>query len=272
MEIVARTLRDGEICRAVVCVRDSCSLQVMLPRRRHRKSLAILPVAALSVACTILHPTVAVDPAATFAAHLEHGGIAVDRLEHGRSGRLEPPAWLRRPGAPSFLLESDGQVLAAFWLAGSEVTVRPTASESVPAVGRVRPDWDDGAIRLTLAAGDGGALRTDVFTRQGTGMGPSTLTRTTQTVLDVRGTFEAPVRDPKGVAVGWVRVRVSPYQTAPRIYEAALPAAISPALGAATVVALNAEIDWIESHAVNVYREGGGIGSGPLQQSVPLGR
>src|SRR4029077_4088476 len=98
----------------------------MLPCRKPPKYLGILVVAALGVACTILHPTVTVDPAATFAAHLEHGGIAVDRLERGRSGRLEPPAWLRRPGAPSFVLESEGQVIAAFWLAGSDVTVRPT--------------------------------------------------------------------------------------------------------------------------------------------------
>ena len=65
-----------------------------------------------------------------------------------------------------------------------------------------------------------------------------------------------------------LRVRISPYQTAPRIYEAALPTTIPPPLAAATAAALDAEVDWIESHATNVYR---GTGDGPLERSVPLG-
>jgi hypothetical protein len=113
-----------------------------------------------------------------------------------------------------------------------------------------------------------GPLRSDVFARQ-QGGSPATLTRAAQTVLDVRGVYEAPVRDPHGKQVGWLRVRVSPYQAAPRIYEATLPGNVSPVLAAGAVAALDAEIDWIEAHTVNVYR---GTGSGPLERSVPVGR
>ena len=221
-------------------------------------------------ACAVLRQPVSVDPAASFAAHLDHGGLTVDRLERGRSGNLRAPSWLRLPGAPTFVLEdAERQRVAALWRSGSEVTVRPTVSEDAPVTGRVRPGWDEGAIRLVLEPSNGDALHTDVFARQGTGMGPSTLTRAAETVIDVRGVYEAPVRDGKGASVGWLRVRVSPYQTAPRIYEAALPTSVPPALAAASAAALDAEIDWIESHATNVYR---GSGSTPLERSVPLGR
>jgi hypothetical protein len=231
---------------------------------------AVALLLVLGVGCLLRPPTVSVDPAATFAAHREHGGLAVDRLEHGRTGRLEQPSWFRRRGEPSFVLDSDGQTLAALWLAGSDVTVRSATAKTAPTIGRVRPDWQDGAIRLSLEPQDGEAFRTDILRREHTGLGPMELTRAGQTVLDVRGVYEAPVRDRRGVAVGWLRTRVSPYQEAARIYEAALPAAVPPALAAATAVALDAEIDWIENHSLNVYR--GNSSGAPLGQSVPFGR
>ena len=225
-------------------------------------------VIVLAAGCALHSAPVSVDPGATFAAHREHGGIDIDRLERGRSGRLEQPSWFRWGGKPSFLLESDGQTLAALWLAGSDVTVRSAAIDTAPAIGRVRPDWDNGAIRLSLEPHDGEPFRTDILSRSQPGGGLSTLTRVSQTTLDVRGVYEAQVRDRHGVAVGWLRTRISPYQAAPRIYEAALPAAIPPALAAATAAALDAEIDWIESQAINVYR---GAGGDSLGHSIPIG-
>jgi hypothetical protein len=226
-------------------------------------------VVALVVAgCSLLHPAVSVDPNATFAAHLEHGGLAVDRLDHVAHAELRPPGFLRLPGAPTFVLDADGKTLAALWLAGSEVTVRSTVSEGSPTIGRVEPSWEDGAVRLALQTTDGAAIRSDTFARQGAGGGPPVLTRAGQNVLEVRGVYEAPVRDGHGATVGWLRVSVSPYQAAPRIYEASLPASVPPALAAASAGALNAEIDWIEEHVINVYR---GTGTGPLEHSVPIG-
>src|SRR5439155_10071832 len=95
-----------------------------------------------------------------------------------RSGNLRPASWLRLPGAPTFVLEdTERQRVAALWRSGSDVTVRTTISEDAPVTGHVRPAWDDGAIRLVLEPSSGDALHSDVFARQGSGMGPSTLTR-----------------------------------------------------------------------------------------------
>jgi hypothetical protein len=234
------------------------------------RSRTAVALAAAAASCALLHKPVSVDPQATFAAHLEHDGLAVDRLEHGRTGRLRSPRWLRLPGAPAFVLDdAEGATLAALWLSGSEATVRPTTSESAPVLARIRPSWEDGAVRFTLEPPDGEPLRTDVFARQQAGTGPPALTRTAETVIDVRGPYEATVRDARGKSVGWLRVRISPYQAAPRIYEASLPATISPPVAAAAVAALNAEIDWIEAHTLDVYR---GTGGGPLEHSVPMQR
>jgi hypothetical protein len=230
--------------------------------------LAVLASWMLAASCALMHQSVAIDPGATFGAHLEHERLVIDRLDRGRTGSLEPATTFRLPGAPSFKLESNDETLAFLWLSGSDVTARASDSASGPAVARVEPSWDDGSIRLALEPVDGGALRSDVFARE-RGGGPWTLTRGSQTVLDVRGVWEAAVRDPHGTKVGWLRVRVSPYQTAPRIYEASLPASASPTLAAAAVASLDAEVNWIESHTVDVYR---GDGTGPLERSVPLGR
>ena len=48
-----------------------------------------------------------------------------------------------------------------------------------------------------------------------------------------------------------------------------LPPTVDPALSAAAAVALDAEIDWIEAHALDVYR---GDGSGGLERSIPARR
>jgi len=45
-----------------------------------------------------------------------------------------------------------------------------------------------------------------------------------------------------------------------------VPAAVDPAVSAAAAVALDAEIDWIEAHALDIYR---GDGGGTLERSVP---
>lgn len=225
-------------------------------------------MATLACACAMLHRPVPVDPEATFAAHKEHAGLAIDRLARGRSGELRPAAWLRRPGAPTFVLVADGQRIAALWPTLDRVVVRGTTSPDAPLVGEVASSWDDGAIRLALHPAGGPAFRSDPFAREGGGTGSATLTRAAQTVIDVRGTYRATLRDSSGAAVGWLRTRISPYQEASRIFDGVLPAAIQPELAVAAAAALNGEIDWIEDHALNVYRSGGGSG-GPLERSIP---
>jgi hypothetical protein len=226
-------------------------------------------LAVLLLGCLTLHRPVPIDPEATFAAHQEHSELAIDRLARGRSGALRPAGWLRHPGDPAFVLVADGQRIAALWPSGERVVVRSATSPEAPLVGEVASSWDAGAIRLALRPAGGPALCSDPFAREGGGTGPPTLTRAAETVIDVRGTYRAALRDPSGAAVGWLRTRIGPYQEASRIFDGVLPTAIQPELAAAAATALNAEIDWIEDHALNVYR---GSGGGPLERSIPAPR
>jgi len=250
----------------LVCRLEICSFPARM--KVHSARLAAVLVGVAAVGCATLHQNVPVDPAATFAAHQEHRELVIDRLGPGRSGTLRPAGWLRLPGSPTFLLQADGDTIAALWLSGARVVVRQKPSEAAPLVGEVVPSWQDGAVQLTLQPAGGPALRTDHFVRMGVGSTP-TLTRAAQTVLDLRGSYEGTVRDANGGAVGWFRVRLGPYLPAPRIFEAALPAAVPSEIVAAAAAALDAEVDWIEDHVLNVYR---GSGGGGLEQSIPLPR
>jgi hypothetical protein len=226
----------------------------------------LIASATCALGCAAIYRPVTVDPEVTFAAHQEHARIVIDRLARGRSGELRPAGWLRRPGAPTFVLVADDQRIAAFWRDAERVVARSAASRDVPLVGEVTSSWDQGAIRLALQPVGGPAFGGDPFAREGGGTGTATLTRAAQTVLDVRGTYRATLHDPGGAAVGWLRVRIGPYQEASRIFDGVLPAAIPPEVAAAAVIALSAELDWIEDHALDVYRSTSG---GPLERSIP---
>ena len=235
---------------------------------RIRIALALLPL----LGCTRLPPLSvppAIDPGVNLAAHLEHERIVADRLPGGARGVLEQPSWFRWGRAPTFVLQVDGQPAAYLWLtAPATVEVRTTSSPDAPVVGAVEPGWDDNAIRLTLRAGDA-VFHTDTFARTDVGGGPPVLSRIAQSVIDVRGTYRAPVRDAKNAEVGWLRVKVSPYQEALRIFDGVVPAGVGASAAGAIAVALNSEVDWIESHTLDVYR---GSDGGPLRQSIPMGR
>ncbi len=82
----------------------------------------------------------------------------------------------------------------------------------------------------------------------------------------MRGRYQAALRNAAGAEVGWMRLRIGPYQAAARIYEAKLPAGVSEELAVAAVISLASEIDWIEGHTQNVYQKD----RGPLIQSVPM--
>ncbi|TMA36809.1 MAG: hypothetical protein E6J79_12270 [Deltaproteobacteria bacterium] len=200
-------------------------------------------------------PTVPIDTGVNFAAHREHARIVLDRLPDGAGGLVEPPGWFRWGGAPTFVLTRDGQTVAGLWLtAPATVRVRGGRSPMSPIVTDVDPSWDDNAISLTLRPAGGALLRTSTFERTVTGGGPPVLSRIAQTSGEV----------------GWLRVKISPYQESARIYDGVLPGDVAPGTAAAIAVALCSEIDWIENHTLDVNRGTGT--SGPLQQSVPMGR
>jgi hypothetical protein len=212
--------------------------------------------------------TMPVDSEATFAAHAEHGGIKLDRTRRGPLGKIGPASWLRMPGSPSFVLRLEDEPVAFFWLAADGVFARPGASSAEPPTIEVTRGFEAGAVKLTIRPRGGAAWHTDTLAREGGGTGPSLLSRNAQTVLDVRGTYRTTVHDEKGTALGWFRVRIGPYQGASRIYDARLPTDVDDTLPAAVTLALHDEIDWIERHAVDVYR---GNPGGHLERSIELG-
>jgi len=114
--------------------------------------------------------------------------------------------------------------------------------------------WDHGAIRFAFRPADASsAFRTDVFARidgrrTAPVLGPAVVTN-----LDVRGVYRAELRDANGAAVGWLRVSVSSFDVPPRVYDGAVPATVGPQMISAALARLDAEIDWIEAHATDVY-------------------
>lgn len=212
----------------------------------------------------------AVEPDVTFAAHLEHEGVVFDRLAGDESAVVRPRSILRSPGTASYVLERAGRPAAALWLISTAtVDARVADSSSAPVVASVMPQWSNGALRLTLAPTGATALQTDEFARVPPGGPSEALTRTLPSIIDLRGTYRAVVRDGSGAPVGWLRLRLGPYLEAPRLYDGVLPAAVGPELVAATTVALSSEVDWIEWHTLDVYR---GSGDGPRGLSVSPGK
>ncbi len=223
---------------------------------RERWPLPALSIIVLSAAACVMARQLPVDPGVTFAAHEAHGGLVIDRMKSVRHAELMPLRWVRLPGDPTFLLRSECQTVAALWLRGpAHVEVRQDGSTAAPLIGGVDADWDGGAIRLTLRPANDAPLRAGPFQREDTGTGPAALSRTVETSLDIAGTYRAALRGPSGLPNGWLRVRVSPYGAGPpRVYEAMLPPSLDDNLAAAAVVVLGTEIDWIQSHALDLYR------------------
>jgi hypothetical protein len=237
----------------------------------HRLVARLLAALALAGCATLpaLHRDVPIDPEATFTAHPEHKTLVLDRLPGGGRGTAVPPGWFHGLRQADVVLVSEGETRAAFWLtAPARVEIHAETARGSASLGEVVPDWDDGAIRLTLRTPEGEAFTTDRFERVNVGSASSTLSRNAQTVLDTRGTYRAAIRDAKGGTAGWMRVRVSPYAEASRIFDADLPKPVGPALATAGALALDSEITWIEDHTLDVYR---GKSGGGLEQSIPIG-
>lgn len=192
---------------------------------------------------------------ATLVAHPEHGRLVIDRLRGLGPAEVVAPGWPHWPGRP-FELQAGGRSVAVLRAIGpGEVQVDERNGHGARVAGRVEPRWEDGAIRLTLRTPDGQAFETGFFDHPSASGSPEHLSRSTaDTILDVRGTYRAVLRDPSGRPVGWLSIRVDPSGTPVRSYEGALPDVITPGLAAATALALDTEVDWIETHAADVYR------------------
>lgn len=222
-------------------------------------------VALVASGCGMHTVTLATD--GTFGMHQEHRTFVLDRPRPEAETLVTAAAWIRLPGDPAWALARGDHTLAAYWIDGNASTIaRAGRDASDPPLGRVGASWDANALRLRIEPTDGRALTSDVFARIDGGGGPLALDRTTRTILDVRGRYQAALRDDSGAEVGWLRLRIGPYEEASRIYEAALPAGLDDRLAVATVISLAQEIDWIEAHAFNVYEND----KGPLIHSIPI--
>jgi hypothetical protein len=192
-----------------------------------------------------------VDPTATFVAHSVHGGLAIDRLGDGASGRLEARSF------GMFILRRLDTPVAALWLTGpSAVVARAATSATAPVTATVVPSWAESSIRLGLACA-GTTLAAGPFVRTDGRSGLPTLSRIGQTSLDTRGSYRAPLQDEHGSTHGWFEVRV-PGPDDPRVFSGSLSETCIEA-GPALALALVSELDWIDDNTLDVYR---GLGQG----------
>jgi hypothetical protein len=225
------------------------------PRQRTPRSI-VLAAGILISGCALKPHAVPVAPGVDFAAHVEHMGLVVDRAQGGEPAVLVPAPTPLFSSGPTYLLEAHGKTIAAFWVKDpGHVTVRRTADPASPVIGRVVAHWDndDGAISLTFEPANGPELHSGEFERTAGPFHPDVLGAQATTVVDVRGIYQADLHDAMGTQAGWLRVRISPYMAAARIYDGVLPASIQEPLATAACALVDSDVDYIEDHAVNVY-------------------
>src|SRR5262245_59427112 len=201
----------------------------------------------------------ALNPPATFAAQQVHAGFGLDRVRGNATGVVEQANVIAWNGIPKFRVRTGAGTVGDLWLtAPASVTVREAG---VLQPGAIAPTWDNGAVRFMLRPATGAPLRSGPFERIGGGAGYSVLSRNARTLLDVQGTYRATVFDEHDQPVGWLEVDVvEPFR--PHVFAGVVPGT-SPATEAGLMLALNSEIEWIENHALDVWRgtSGGHFGS-----------
>ena len=192
------------------------------------------------------------EPGVNFTAHRVSSGLAIDRLPDGRVGKLVSSGQWR---GPRWVLEQKGAPAAAIWSAPGDYTVRRSPSDGSALIGHVTAAWTEGAIALTFRPAWGPSVTSTLFNRLGS-RAPEVLRMYAKTQLDVRGDYRATLYDAAQNDVGWLRLRVSPYQDAPRIYDGNIPSSLDAALVVAAAQMLDREVDYIENHAAEDVYEG----------------
>jgi hypothetical protein len=145
------------------------------------------------------------------------------------------------------LLQADGHTIAALWIdEHNHITARQAPDAKAPLVGDVLASWKHGAIRLTFHSADGASFHTSSFDRIDSENSPSALDRELLCVSqDLPGVYRAELLDAQNVLVGWLRVRIFPYQGLPRDYDGDVPKPLDGALAVGAVALVDSEIDSI---------------------------
>jgi hypothetical protein len=197
---------------------------------------------------------IAVESNVDFAAHVEHRGLVIDQMSGAPGVVLAPAGSFAFSGGPRFLLQRNGTTLAALWFPDpGHMIVRQSADPRSPLIGEVNAAWQQGAISLMIKPAEGPAYQTGVFGRDDGRLSSAALSWDATTVLDQRGTYRAELRDANGAPAGWLRVRISPYQGARRIYDGVVPASLNGPLATAAVAVLNSDVRYVRNRAQNVY-------------------
>ncbi len=213
----------------------------------------LLAVGVLA-ACTPTLQAVPVDPNVDFAAHVAHRGLVVDEMPGAAPAVLAPAGWRSWFGGPRFLLHAQDKMIAALWFPSpGRMIVRQTADPQSPVIGEINATWDHGAIRLMFKPVDGPVFETGTFDRVDGRVSTAALSSQSKTEFGLRGVYRAELRDANGTPVGWLRAQIRSPLTATRIYDGVIPASMNGALAAAAVALLDADVDYIENHAVNPY-------------------
>lgn len=226
-----------------------------------RNGIAAVTAFTLLMGCALLPKFNSIDPHADFVAHPGYTGLVVDRTGDGHSALLVRAHSAPSSRAPTHVFEMDGKPAAVLWVTDHDhVVVRRTADATAPLAGEVAASWTDGAIHLTLHTADGASFHTSRFDRI---YGPTfrnVLDREMYAIRDLPGVYGAELRDEHDAPVGWVRVRILPYQGLPRDYQADVPGPLDGPLTAGAVALLDSEIATIiELNAFPDDRMPGGL-------------
>lgn len=201
--------------------------------------------AAIEATGPLVRP-VTTDPNATFVAREQHGGLALERLAGGGTGELAPATF-----GSTQVVKVGGQDVAWLTVGQQDVIVRGSAAADGPVIGKVVSTWEDQAIRLSIEPKGRPTVTSEVF-RSGVGSGQILLSRDATMALDLKGAFTSPLLGADGKPVGWLRVRINGIGATS--YEGAMPPGLSDAMAAATVAALQHEVDWIASQFSGTHR------------------
>src|SRR5574340_416187 len=167
---------------------------------------------------------------------------------------LVPASWYVLPSGPRFPLRAEGQTIAAFWFPEpGHMIVRQSADPQSPLIGEIHAGWTQGAIHLAPQPAHGAALQTSEFRRIDGRVVTASLSSQARTAIDMRGTYRAELRDATGQPVGWLRVQISPFAAARRIYDGVVPVPLNGPLVTAAVALLDYDVDYIREHAVDVH-------------------